>query len=200
MGELVMSDIKEYPLNFSLRGDNTVYIGCEHRGCRQNYAICMNIHKAKDEGRRKPQDQCSKEIDAGQCQAAVMRQEEIAAGHAIHYKPRESATPVDPDLSIKKDPMMIDRNSPGFKRGWNNVGIVKNGGSKSSQIKRKPTPVKNKLVSEPVDVSDFSSAVSQAMKTEVVKSEIEVTPDQPVHKESALERARRLRAERQKGI
>ena len=54
--------IEIYPLEASLGGNNTVYIACEHRGCRQNYAICLNILKAYQEGRRKPDDYCSSEI------------------------------------------------------------------------------------------------------------------------------------------
>lgn len=194
-----MSEVKEYPLEYSLLGTNTVYIACESVGRRCNYAICANILKAMDEGRRKPDDPCSREIKNNLCEAKVMRAEEVEAGYAIHYAPRVDSVPTDPD-EPKKDPLMVDRSSEGFKRGWGSAGkVVRKQPGKVVQSKPSPVKMPTKLVTKTKDVTDFGSAVSQAMKEEIVQPvkaaqpKIEqVTP--PIKKKSALERARRIRA------
>ncbi|MBW2710041.1 MAG: hypothetical protein JRD04_12410 [Deltaproteobacteria bacterium] len=193
-----MSEVKEYPLEYSLRGDNTIYVACESVGRRCNYAICTNILKAMDEGRRKPEDPCSREIKSNQCEAKVMRAEEVEAGYAVHYTPRvDNPKPVDIDKP-RKDPLLVDRNSEGFKRGYMAVVAstskkpktkISNKGSGFTPIKM---PVKKASV-KPDDIQDFSSAISQEMKEEIVAPKQEKVI-QPVKKESALERARRIRA------
>jgi hypothetical protein len=185
-----------YSLEDSLKGNNTVYIPCEFRQCRQNYAICLNIHKAYKEGRRKPDDYCTTEIAKGICPALKMRQEEIEAGHALYYIPRkEVVVPERPKTYIV--PVSV-KDSPGYKRGYDAAGDTLTG----------KTPVKQRTVQpiqppkpKKLEAMDMAGVVSQMAKehsektVENVKSVVTLSEPKV---ESMLEKARRIREEAQR--
>lgn len=184
-----------YPLEFSLKGNNTIYVNCEHRGCQQNYAICCNILKAREEGRRKSEDACSREIDKNICEAKKMRAEEISAGHAIYYKPRQVAPPIQPvERQEKGSSYKIDYQSSSYRRG---LGTYKTPVNPGPKVVKSVESLKSKPKE---DVTDFSASISKALKEQmsapVVKQEPVAEKIEPPKQESVLEKARRLAREK----
>ena len=180
---------EHFPLDHSLKGNNTIYVACDHRGAQQNYAICLNVNKAYDEGRRAPEDYCSKEIKNGKCYASHMRQEELAAGHTLYYKPRKvvEVKPVEPKAYIV--PIGADK-TDGYKRGWSHAGAVL--GKKETDVPKaiqRPKPVAAKPKNEPMDMA----AVVSMMAKEAATAPAVVAEPKP---ESMLEKARRIREQK----
>ncbi|MBE0438019.1 MAG: hypothetical protein IBX56_19750 [Methylomicrobium sp.] len=201
---------EKYPLELSLKGSNTIYVGCEFRSCRQNYAICLNIIKAVKEKRRKPEEECCSEIKRGICPALKMRKEEVEAGYALYYKPRAPAPVIE-----KKGNTSFFSNSnfsksdPSYQRGWNHAGSVIRGDKKDSVSKVRLTQKSESVVIERLapksqNAMSFSDAISSAMKSEiedkVARPEKKTKAAAPPEKsESLLEKARRMREEREAG-
>lgn len=203
---------EKYPLELSLKGSNTVYVGCEFRSCRQNYAICLNIIKAVKEKRRKPEEECCSEIKRDICPALKMRKEEVEAGYALYYKPRAPAPVIE-----KKDNTSFFSNSdfsksdPSYQRGWSHAGSVIRGDKKDSVPKARLAQKSESVVVERLEpksqsqnAMSFSDAISSAMKSEIEGEGIRPKKKakaitSPVKSESLLERARRLREEREAG-
>ena len=179
--------IEIYPLEASLGGNNTVYIACEHRGCRQNYAICLNILKAYQEGRRKPDDYCSSEIGRNLCQAKKMRAEEEAAGHALYFKPRAKVEVKAPEAPKSYIVPSSIKSSEGYKRGYSHAGAVLG-------KKDKPAPIKSTPAPKPVapKVMDMGDVVSQMAREHAAGVKADPIPPKP-REETMLEKARRLR-------
>jgi len=204
---------EKHPLEFSLKGNNTIYVGCEFRAFRQNYAICLNVIKAYEEGRRKLEEECCSEIKRGVCPALAMRKEEVEAGYALHYKPRAPAPEVKKEEKVIFQSSNYTQKDPNYQRGWNHAGSVING-AKNKSIKSVPIAplAQNKRFTADVEArvkSDnlsFSDAISSAIKSEIgdtknqqkqkelVEKEIKETP---IKQESLLEKARRLREQKE---
>jgi len=180
-----MTEQTQYPLEYSMRGDNTLYIGCESRGARQNYAICLNVIKAQNEGRRKQEDYCYKEIKCKSCQALKMRQEEMDAGYALHYAPRKKVEVKPQSQQSGIMPASSAKDSEGYRRGFEYAGKMM-GKDKSPATKQK---VESRPEAKPTaPVMDIAGVVSQ-MAREHAASKAEPT---------ALDRARQLREKLQK--
>lgn len=182
---------EHYPIDHSLLGNNTVYIKCEFRGAHQNYAICLNVNKAQDEGRRTPDDYCFKDIKDGRCYAAKMREEELAAGHTLYYKPRVKID-VPPAPKTYTVPSTVKASS-GYKRGFEHAGSVLGKESAPTPKVIKPVASKSPVIVKNDDVMDLGALVSQMAKDhqDVPKQEVVEAPA-----ESMLEKARRIREQR----
>lgn len=185
---------KTHPVEHSMRGDNTVYIGCDHRGCRQNYAICLNIIKAVDEKRRGGELDCTREVKSKVCPALKMRQEEQDAGHALYYRPRAVPAPVQRKAVFESKTPDHIRRSASYKNAWDRTGDIINGVKSSIPTRRsvKSAPMKIKPLKqiEKADSSDFSAAISAAIKDEIEN------PEPDTKKESALDRMKRIKKEK----
>jgi hypothetical protein len=88
---------KEYPIERSMSGDNSLYHFCETFNARSNYAVCLHTILA---ARRCDPDQealrpmCYDAIKARQCPAIEMRREEIEAKRALYYLSRNEITAI----------------------------------------------------------------------------------------------------------
>ena len=189
-----------YPIDSSLGGDNTCYVACEFRARQQNYAICLNVIKAYDEKRRKADDICCSEIKKKICPALKMREEEISAGHTLYYIPRKKAEAIaKPVEQIFITPEHIKR-TDGYQRGWSHAGNVigRNDNNKVVPIVRKPQVVKPAVKQVEIHDGSMASLISQMAKDHaagVVEVKKEVV--QSVKVETVLEKARRLREQRE---
>lgn len=207
-----MSEAIIYPLESSLLGNNTIYRHCEHIDGMKNYAICLNTIKAFNEGRRKPDDLCSKEIKNKTCPALKMRQEEIEAGHALYYVPRVQVEVKPVEEKFYATPERI-KCTDSYRRGYASAGAVlgKNDASRTSTPRQKVAPiVKSAPKSDVIDAGSMAAVVSQMVrdhsegKLEIMPEKIEKKPDvkqdaipeQKRNVETLLEKAKRLRAER----
>ena len=134
--------IEVYPVEMSKGGVNSHYHFCDMRGGQQSYAVCLNIISAIEEDRIKPDQfiDCQRACLHGNCNAKVMRAEEVAAGHALYFKPRTNLNPANarPAVEAQDHALRVakyDRADPSYSRGW-----AAGGGDK-------PT---NKVVNKPV--------------------------------------------------
>ncbi len=201
-----MSEETVYPIEASMRGDNTIYVQCELQGCHKNYAICLNTIKSWENGKRKSDDYCSPEIKNKTCPALKMKAEEQAAGHALYYTPRVKVEVKPVTTEVYQTPTYM-KQTESYQRGYKGAGAVIKGVSSSDRITATPTrgavlntstqktPAKSDVIN-----GDLSSVVSQMAKEHYAAKEvkkIEIVEDKPVV-ESVLDRARRLREQRMK--
>jgi glutaredoxin 2 len=111
---------EDIPVVDSMRGDNTHYIGCDVRGARQNYAVCLHRNKAFEEDRLDSKScvDCQRAIVGKYCPALALRKEEEAAGKALYYVPRipVKAVTTSTDSSLLRS--NVDKNSESYKRGY----------------------------------------------------------------------------------
>lgn len=152
-----------YPIEFSIKGNNTHYHHCEHIGGMKGYAICLHTIKAHEEGRRKPTDQCSPQIEKGICPALAMRKQEQEAGHTLFYTPRKELEVVAVKEHVYITPKHITQ-TESYQRGYSSAGAIIKGVKQPEPIKSKPT-AKNKVL-----VADGSMAgvINEMMKAKPV--------------------------------
>lgn len=185
-----------YPVEHSLRGDNTVYVPCEFRARQQNYAICLNVIKGYDEKRRKEDDICCSEIKKKICPALKMREEELAAGHTLYYVPRIKVTvaPIDENRAYVTPEYLKCTDS--YQRGYSHAGNVIHGKTETVVKIKRPIVVASVVKKAEFDNGDMASIVSQMAREHVAKAvEVKEVVD-VVKTESVLERARRIRESR----
>lgn len=141
-----------YPVEASMSGKNAYYHFCHIRSAKQNYAVCLHILNATEEQRVKRDDfvDCQRACLRGDCEAKRMREEEIAAGRALYYTPREIRYAVDRPRVENKDPLAMkgphNMSNPSYARGWHAVGQRLAGEKPTKQPSKSPapTPIKKK--------------------------------------------------------
>ena len=81
---------EKLPLSMSVGTDNTTTLWCSYLEQRRLYGACLFLKDSYDAGRLQPGGiyDCANAMHACKCDAVKMREEEIKAGHALHYTPR----------------------------------------------------------------------------------------------------------------
>lgn len=108
-------DKVKIPVGMSAGGDNSYYVDCDHVQHKKAYCACLHIiarHKEGMLGEDQHTD-CQNAILKGGCESQRMRAQEMKAGEALYYHPRQKV-----DIPVTK----IDKSSFGYARGWNAVG------------------------------------------------------------------------------
>lgn len=191
----MIESIESYPIEFSAKGNNTHYVPCEFRARSQNYAICLNVIKAYNEGRRKGDDVCCSEIKREVCPAFLMQRQEIEAGHTLYYVPRVQVEVAPVVARSYITPESVKR-TDSYKRGWDSAGGTINDKSNSAckntakRIATKPSSVERTVEKKPVVYDGgLGSVVSEMAREHQAKSS-------DIKAESVLEKARRIRESR----
>jgi len=98
-------EIKFYPPSASAGGDNAHYLsGCETVGRSPAYASCLfKISELKAGRRPEIYRDCHNAIEARQCRAVDMREEEELKGQAIYFFPRRPPQLLTLPLSVAGD-------------------------------------------------------------------------------------------------
>ena len=105
-----MSD-KTFPITASEGGDNMHVVPCDVYQGRRHYAVCLRILNRKNSGDALLWEaDCNAAIACGNCPAAGLREQELQAGHALFYEPR------DLDRFQKVGPEEIFTQS--YQSGW----------------------------------------------------------------------------------
>lgn len=126
-----MSEVKEdaelialMPVEQSMNGRNATYYFCEQRGQSVSYAVCLHTLR-RIEANDLPAEiavECQRGYCHNNCPAKVMKAEEVAAGHALYWKPmRRHIT--DPVAAEERKSGAVssgkyDMSDPGYARGW----------------------------------------------------------------------------------
>lgn len=191
-----MSEEITYPVESSLRGDNTEYVKCEFRARQQNYAICLNTLKAFNEGRRKEGDVCCSEIKKKICPALKMREEELAAGHTLYYTPRVKVEVAPVVARTYETPQSVKR-TDSYQRGYSSAGdVIRGKPDKLTPVSAKRAPAASVAKKSEIFDGDMASVVSQMAKDHAagIVEEKKVVVVKP--SESLVDKTRRLREER----
>uniref|UniRef100_A0AAU6W0A9 Uncharacterized protein n=1 Tax=Pseudomonas phage Nican01 TaxID=3138540 RepID=A0AAU6W0A9_9CAUD len=149
-----MSEVKEdpelialMPVEQSMSGRNATYYFCEQRGQSVSYAVCLHTLR-RIEANDLPAEiavECQRGYCHNNCPAKVMKAEEVAAGHALYWKPMRSCI-TDPVAEEKKNASggavssgKYDMSNASYARGWAMGG--RDGYNVDRQPpKRKPAP------------------------------------------------------------
>ena len=116
---------EKLPISRVHDADNVFAFFCTHQEQQRAYRSCLNLVERVQAGEHakyhtQPKT-CAGAIHCGKCPALAMRQEEIDAGHAIHFLQRQGS--LDRPLKIETPATSrIDRNSESYKRGWSMAG------------------------------------------------------------------------------
>jgi len=78
---------KEYPVDASRSGQNTVFHYCDPIGIRASYCGCLHTMEAVSDGRGHLRPECQQAIENRTCNARVLRIEELKAGRALYFVP-----------------------------------------------------------------------------------------------------------------
>ncbi|UIS24616.1 hypothetical protein S21ZY_054 [Pseudomonas phage ZY21] len=126
-----MSEVKEdpelialMPVEQSMSGRNATYYFCEQRGQSVSYAVCLHTLR-RIEANDLPAEiavECQRGYCHNNCPAKVMKAEEIAAGHALYWKPMRRCI-TDPVATEERKTGAVssgkyDMSDPGYARGW----------------------------------------------------------------------------------
>jgi len=207
-----------HPVEKSRSGQNAYYHFCHIRGAQQNYAVCMHILAAIDDGRIGEDSfvDCQRACTRGDCEAKKMRAEEQAAGHSLYFKQRTNLNPLNsrPEREAQDKALVVssgkyDMSNPSFARGWNMAGggSEKSGKAPASKntsggtpVTPKPTPPKPKSGFIQEGMADLVNAIvsEQPAKAALPKAADSPSPLKPMPGETPLEFARR-RAQHMKG-
>jgi len=89
---------------------------CDKHDQRRHYGACIWQVEAYDEDRLETgeHNDCANAMCAGNCVAKKMREEEIAAGHAIYFREK--------NVVNKHESVVNTVKNDSYKRGWNQVG------------------------------------------------------------------------------
>jgi hypothetical protein len=128
-----MSEVKEdpelavlLPVEASMSGRNSVYNFCEERGQHASYAVCLHTIR-RIENNDLPSGiavECQRAYCHNNCIAKKHKAQEVAAGHALYFKPRPRHI-TDP-VAVEKDNKSAgavssgkyDMTNPSYARGW----------------------------------------------------------------------------------
>jgi len=124
---------KTYPVTASEGGDNTAFVRCRIYNASRHYAVCLRIINRKESGDALNWEvDCNRAIACGECPAVPMRDEELQAGRALYYTPR--------DTSHLGKTTIFDKS---YQRGWGSLDKIKRNQPKEAPVaksapKRKP--------------------------------------------------------------
>ena len=160
----------DYPVEKSMMANNTTYIGCDVRGGRHNYAVCLHTIKAFEEERlaKNSFSECQRAIVGGYCPAKNMREEERKLGVAKYYQPRKEVISVKVDTgAVIASSGSVNRNSDSYKRGY---GLLD-----SKKKKSKPALSKSAASSRKAPVrkaATLKSEFKQALKESATMTDV----------------------------
>lgn len=166
-----------YPPEKSMSGRNSTYRFCEARGQSAAYAVCLHTLKAIDENRLDSNQaiDCQRAYCHGQCVAADMRKEEIAAKQALYYVERRAVIINGPakeeTADHNKSSGKYDLNNESYARGWAQVGSKIHGEARQKRPAYVPPPKPKSGFVE----HDAAAVLNSMMEKKDV-------PDRPVHK------------------
>lgn len=152
----------EIGLDKSMGNQNRHSFWCDDLQQRRMYGGCLYLVDAYQAGRisaSDPLSNCAIAMSREQCNALVMRQEEIDAGHALYY--------VDAKPKPEKMSSTIDDES--YQRGWNQVG--RSMGEVQPVIARRPiAPIEKRSDELNLGSFDIASVISNEVKKTNSKS------------------------------
>ncbi|ATW57991.1 hypothetical protein CNR34_00058 [Pseudomonas phage nickie] len=128
-----MSEVKEdpelialMPIEASMSGRNSVYNFCERRGQSVSYAVCLHTIR-RIENNDLPAEiavECQRGYCHNNCIAKKHKAEEVAAGHALYFRPRPRhiTDPVAVSTENKSAGAVssgkYDMSNASYARGW----------------------------------------------------------------------------------
>jgi hypothetical protein len=159
-----MSDV-----NKSIGGQNRYTFTCDYVEQKRYYGVCLWLMKSFEEGKLQfdeRREDCGTAMKCAKCPAMKMRAEEIAADKAIYY--------TDPENPPAPSTSKVDKTSPSYIRGWNQVGSSI--GREDSNIKQTiPTKVAAKPQPKQAQAgvlnADVGALISAELKKEKLRSE-----------------------------
>jgi len=114
-------------ISLSKGGKNSHYFHCDYHEQRRAYGVCLHLIAGRDTTPDSDSERtCVKAMKCGACQAMKMKRLEELAGGAVFYRP-QLGTPERPYASGQEpdgNRSVVDRNSDGYRRGWESVGRV----------------------------------------------------------------------------
>lgn len=142
--------IEVHPIDASMSGMNSLYVFCDVRGQQASYAVCRHTIRAIEEERLNNTTcvECQRAHLHDECIAKKMYAEELAAGHALYFKPRSRAithgeTVKREDGGQARSTGKYDMSNASFARGWAMAGGErKRATAPTPETKRRPSPPK----------------------------------------------------------
>ncbi|UKL14956.1 hypothetical protein hairong_051 [Pseudomonas phage hairong] len=147
MTEVVEAElIPILPIEQSMSGRNGMYMFCEQRGQSVSYAVCLHTLR-RIEANSLPAEiavECQRGYCHNNCPAKVMKAEEVAAGHALYWKPMRrhitDPTPTEERKSGAVSSGRYDMSSASYARGWAIGGGAGEQRDRPAPKKRTPPP------------------------------------------------------------
>jgi hypothetical protein len=197
------------PLEQSRGEANRYVFWCDAHEQRRGYGSCLYLVEGYEAGtlRPDPDSDCANAMEQGNCAAMKMRAKEKAAGECLFYEPKRPVS----DMPLSK--REVDRTSPSYIRGWNQVpgtrakplpmpGVAPSRISATAE----PSPRRKQVSQEIAHVDgDYAGLITEMAADSSLKTK-PVAP-KPSHKdnhqptkqsgESMIEMVRRLAARRQ---
>jgi len=136
------------PVEMSMSGRNSHYFFCHRRQQQVSYAVCLHTVKAIEDDRKSGHtfDDCQRAYCHNDCEAKVMKAQEISAGHALFYKERVTPVAVKAKSSAADGAVSsgkYDMSNPSYARGWAIGGREGYSTDKPVPKRQSPKPTRN---------------------------------------------------------
>jgi hypothetical protein len=153
--------MSENDINRSKGGQNRFTLWCRDLEQHRMYGSCLCLMDAYEAGRISADERyadCAQAMKRGSCAAIAAREEELAAGKSIYYRPPNAGRVVHDQSSAGSEM------SEGFQRGWQQVGRAL---GKDEPVKVAPKPVVNKQSGLVIENVDMAKVISDNMVEKV---------------------------------
>lgn len=198
--------IEVHPVDASMSGMNSHYMFCDVRGQQVSYAVCRHTLRLIQEERLNNTTcvECQRAHVHDECIAKKMYAEELAAGHALYFKPRSRAithgeTVKREDSSQVRSTGKYDMTNPSFARGWAMAGGERKPVAPAAETKRRPAPPKPEKPKSGFVEQDMAAIVNVIAAEQPKPAEKPAAPSpassiKPMPGETPIEFARRRAA------
>lgn len=189
-----------HTLEDSASGKNAHYVACKIQQQSVAYCACLHRQKVIDSGESVPGDwsACRDASRNSSCRALHMRHEEVVAGQALYFKPREQFAAegiiwksLDRKSGIK--PGVLTMIKPGKQAGKTILGVLSSAVANSTYAAAVTAAAQEHPAQAPapekIDPPQPEAAAISGAKPQPAKPQLSMQPG-----ESAMDFIRRLRA------